>query len=255
MNDAGAPHGRLDDLLVVGSAMAVSASAALGLVVFVDPAVSRLGWAFALSVAAAVGGTAVVCRRATARAVARRWSGPLIGLALGLPYIVTRATWSSPPWMLALLPFLVVLFIAHFVLVCVSASELRTNRRVGVAGFVVVAASWASILGPLPDSTLRRARVSLAAPDLVVEAQALLERPPRSAPQGAFVATAPEGAGRVVGWPIGTGMLGNGEALVWDPDGVLGPDGAARTTGGYPWLVDGRSCQPIIDDWRYCWMN
>lgn len=179
---AGAPHGGVDSLLVAGAVMAVTATAALGLLVFVDPAVSRLGWTFALTAAAAVAGIAAVCRRATAREVARRWSGPITGLALGLPYIVARATWSYPPWMLALLPLLVVLFIAHVVLVCVSAAQLTTSWRVGVAGFVVVGASWASILGPLPDSTLRRARVSLAAPGLVAEAQALLSRLPQSEP-------------------------------------------------------------------------
>lgn len=50
-------------------------------------------------------------------------------------------------------------------------------------------------------------------------------------------------------------MLGNGEALIWDPDGVLGRDGSAQTTDGYPWFIDGGRCRPVIDEWRYCGMD
>jgi hypothetical protein len=43
--------------------------------------------------------------------------------------------------------------------------------------------------------------------------------------------------------------------LIWDPEGVLDAGGFASTTDGYPWLLDGDMCQPVVDDWLYCNMR
>lgn len=253
--EAGARPGGLDTLFVAGAVMAAGAAVVVGLLVFVEPAVSRLGWAFALSVLAATGCIALVVRRAAAREVAKRWALPMLGLALGLPYIGVRVTWSVPEWWILLLPFLFVVAAAHLGLLCMSTLKLRTDWRVGLVGFVVVGATWASILGPAPDSRLRRARVELAAPDLVIEAQALLDEPLGSGPRGPFVATSRPDGGRVVGWQIGFGMLGNGQGLIWDPDGVLRPSVVAVTTDGYPWGIPGDHCEIITDGWLLCSMQ
>lgn len=96
--EAGACPGRLDKLFVAGALMAAGAAVVVGLLVFVEPAVSRLGWAFALSLLAAAGMYRPGCEAGSAREVAKRWAVPILGLALGLPYIGVRVTWSVPEW-------------------------------------------------------------------------------------------------------------------------------------------------------------
>ena len=85
---------------------------------------------------------------------------------------------------------------------------------------------WIPLLIGPAETTVRRLRVELAAPSLVEEAQRVLADPSKAEDMGPFIASEVDRAGRVVGWLVGPGFLGEGPGLVWDPEGVLDPSGA-----------------------------
>jgi hypothetical protein len=248
---------RIDGLLVVAAVLFLAGSICLALLVFVDPMVSRFGWLFGVCSAAGVASTALVARRPGAGVVARRWEVPLVGLAMGFPLIAARLTWSLPDLVLVVLVllYLVPLLIVDVAVVIIAVATIPRNWRVGLVGVLVPIITWTAIVGVIPDGISRRARIELAAPDLIDDAEVLLASPRAADAQDPFVAHEDDGSGRVVGWPIGWGFLGRGPGLIWDPDGVLMPDGLAQTTDGYPWFIYGSSCERIVDDWLYCNMR
>lgn len=240
-------------VLVLLSVLIFCTFAALSLMVLVDPVVNRFQGAFATAGVAVVGMLSLVARRPEARMVVRRWLVPVVALGLGLPYIAIRLTWSYPDWGLILLPFLLVAGVGHLVLLVVAVARLDSTPLVAVATIIAIAATWLSLFG-VPEDAARDIRVSLASDGLEVEANALLAAPQPSGPHGPFVLTN-DRAQRAVGWQIGSGFLGRGEGLIWDPDGILARRGRAQTRDGYPWFLDARFCEQVIDDWIYCSMR
>lgn len=246
-------QGAIDRLLVVVVVGALCSSQVLFLLVHVPPKVSRLQWALVAALGATAVSTVLCALRAGARRVALQWAFPGIGLVCGIWIPALSLTWSHPAWVLTLLFPLIftVLYDAHLLLY--SLLTLRRRRLRAVAGLFAVAATWApSQLAP-SDVTLRRARVELAAPDLVAMGEAALAADQPSDHTGPFVAQA--GDGRVVGWQIGMGLLGKGTGLVWDPAGHLASTDFAGTTHGYPWSISSRFCEQITEAFFSCPMR
>ena len=188
------------------------------------------------------------------RAVLARWSSPLTALASGWPACAVVLTWSSFDLGIALVLFGFVAVMHVAWLGTGFPFPWAENKPARVIGLAVVVATWLCVLVGPPETALRQVRVRLAAPTLARDAARVRDEPSLAQDMGPFVAYDGEG-GRVVGWLIGSGFLGRGPGIVWDPDGVLAGAGQARTRDGYPWALGGSSCEVVIEDWLYCYMR
>ena len=234
MDDGAAHSGGADSLLIAGAYRGHRHGRA-GPARLLDPAVSRLDWAFAPTAAAAVAGIAAVWRRAPRGEVATVVR-PIIGLPprpavhrrpgdLVVPALDAGA--APPPGRPLHRPLRAV---------CVRLAELTKRWRVGVAGFIVVeprgrhprpaarldaAACERLACGPLAWSPRHRPRWTV---------------PPQSEPHGSFVAP-PGGAGPLSA-RIGTSPRGRGSARSGEPSPIGSPAGS-RGAGeaGSGWRV------------------
>jgi hypothetical protein len=241
------------DAVRVGLAVALYGLAVvLGYLVLGTPQVRRLSWALVAACFGVAGLVVLLARSRGGRSLMVRWAVPLVAFMVGWACVAAVFTWSYS----ARLPgvFIVVfglLALADVILVLLSLRALPRDRKVGVLGLLVIGLMWMPVfIGP-PETTVRRLRMELAAPSLVKEAQSILHDPSKAKDNGPFIAYDGRG-GRVVGWLRGQGFLGRGPGVVWDPEDVLEPHGSARTNDGYPWLLTGDWCEPIVDDWLYC---
>jgi hypothetical protein len=216
------------------------------------PQVRRLSWALAAAGIVFAVLAAVLARSRGARALMVRWAAPLIAFVVGWACVAAVMTWSfeasGTGW------FILVLLVVIDVLLVVPLAYIAVARdwKVGVTGLLVIGLMWIPVFFGPSEPTVRRLRVELAAPSLVKDAQRVLDDPSKAKDAGPFIAYDDNG-GRVVGWLIGPGFLGEGPGLVWDPEGVLQPRGLVGTREPhYPWVVSGDTCEPIVDDWLYC---
>lgn len=248
----GLETGRSDTALVGLAVASYVLGVALAYLVLVTPQVRRLSWALigAWIVFAVL--AVVLARSRRAHALLVRWAVPLIALVIGWTCVGAVVTWSFPQsegtgWLI-----LALLVVADLILVVFSLVAVVRDRKVGVLGLLIIGLLWLpALIGPA-ETTVLRLRVELAAPSLVEEAQRVLDDPSKAKDMGPFIASDDDRAGRVVGWLIGPGFLGEGPGLVWDPEGVLRASGAAGTDDGYPWVIYGYACEPIVDAWLYC---
>ena len=242
--------GRRDAALVGLAVASYALAVALAYLVLHTPQVRRLSGALAAACIVFAVLAVVLARSRGARALMVRWAAPLVAFVVGWACVSAVVTWSLPASGTGGF-ILVLLVVADLFLVVFSLIAVARDWKVGVLGLLVIGLMWIPVLVGPSETTVRKLRVELAAPSLVEEARRVLDDPSKAKDLGPFIAY-DESEGRVVGWLIGPGFLGEGPGLVWDPEGVLQPRGSAGTRDGYPWFISGDTCEPIVGEWLYC---
>ena len=207
--------GRRDAALVGLAVASYALAVALAYLVLHAPQVRRLSWALAVACIVSAVLAVVLARSRGARALMVRWAAPLVAFVVGWACVSAVVTWSfeasGTGWFI-----LVLLVVADLFLVVFSLIAVARDWKVGVLGLLVIGLMWIPVLVGPSETTVRKLRVELAAPSLVEEAQRVLDDPSKAKDMGPFIAY-DESEGRVVGWLIGRGFLGEGPGLVMGP--------------------------------------